>query len=258
MTPRPGDQQVVLRDTPFVPSAVRLPRAAAQGVDATGPAVRADPTALLQAAAQAEGLRQGREEGLRSGREQGLREGHEEGLRRGLAAGEAQARSAIEAAVLAARGPLDDRARQVDAVLSAIGEIAKEAWMGVEDDVLALCYETLCRVLGDAVAAPEALRPQVARLLAASDFQGALTLHLHPSDAQLLDESRAAGQLPLASDLPVRWRADPRVVLGGCILAAAGGGIDARLETILEQCKAGLLQGRADRAAARAGKEGAP
>lgn len=252
--PEPG---VVLRNALFVPAAVRLPRAAARGPSEQELRQADDPAKLLQAAAHAEGFQCGRDEGLRSGREEGQRAGYEEGLRRGEEAAREASVAAAERAVQAARAPLEERARRMDALLAAMASAAQDAWAGADEDVLALCYETLCRVVGEAACSPESVRPQVQRLLAASDLQGEVTLHLHPADVRLLDEALADGQLPQSQNLHLRWRADPRVVLGGCMLAGAGGGIDARLETVLQQCKAGLLQARAVRAAVRAGLEAA-
>ncbi|HEY8359556.1 MAG TPA: FliH/SctL family protein [Ramlibacter sp.] len=239
------EHDVVLRHTVFVPAAVRLPRGPATGATDSAPpepdaAPAEDPEVHLHAAAREEGFRIGHEEGLRSGSEAGQRAGYEEGLRRGTAA---------------ARIPLEERARQMDGLLAGMADAAHEAWTGADEDVLALCYETLCRVVGEAACTPESVRPQVERLLAASELQGSITLHLHPADVRLLDEARAEGRLPTVAGRAVRWRPDPRVVLGGCVLAGTGGGIDARLETVLEQCKAGLLLARSARAAARAGIE---
>jgi flagellar assembly protein FliH len=258
VTPRPSDGEVVLRDTLFVPGAVRLPRGPSTGATGDGdrhPVGSAPPEG--PAAGYAQGLRAGREEGLRSGREEGQRAGYEDGLRRGSAAAQEETRAATQAAVQEALRPLAEKAQRLDALLCALGDAAQDAWAGAEEEVLALCYETLCRVLGEAAAAPEALRAQVARLLAGCGIDGGITLHLHPADARLLDEAASEGQLPGAGGRAVSWRADPGVALGGCIVAGAGGGIDARLETVLEQCKAGLLQARAGRAATRAAMEAA-
>lgn len=255
--PDPELEVVVLRHALFVPAAVRLPRAATSGPSVQEERRAADPS-TQQAAAYAEGFQRGRDEGLRSGREEGLRAGYEEGLRRGQDAAREEARAAVEKAVQAARAPLEESARRMEALLSGMASAARDAWAGADDDVLALCYETLCRVVGEAACSPEFVLPQVERLLAESDLKGEVTLHLHPVDVRLLDEARAEGRLLQAQGLRLSWRADPRVVLGGCMLAGTGGGIDARLETVLEQCKAGLLQARALRAAARAAREATP
>ena len=255
--PDPELEVVVLRHALFVPAAVRLPRASTPH-----PSVheerRADDSSPPQAAAHAEGFQRGHDEGLRSGREEGLRAGYEEGLRRGQDAAREESHAAVEKAVQDARAPIEESARRMEALLSTMASAAQDAWAGADDDVLALCYETLCRVVGEAVCSPEFVLPQVERLLAASDVKGDVTLHLHPADVRLLDDARAEGWLLQTQSLRLSWRADPRVVLGGCMLAGTGGGIDARLETVLEQCKAGLLQARALRAAARAEREVAP
>ncbi|MDB5750675.1 MAG: flagellar assembly protein FliH, partial [Ramlibacter sp.] len=223
MNPVAHDQQVVLRDTLFMAVAVRLPRGpgAAAASDLAGSQVmeaqpHEDPRIAMQAAAHAEGLRQGQEEGQRIG--------YEEGLRRGIAVGQDEARAAADAAAHAAQDRVEEKCQRLDALLCALGDGAREAWAGAEDDVLALCYETLCRVFAEAAGTPEAIRLQVVGLLASCDLQGAVTLLLHPADVRLLDEAREQGQLPGAGGRPLHWRGDPSVALGGCIVTGAGGG----------------------------------
>lgn len=243
MTSLASDQPVVLHDTLFVPGAVRVPRSA------PAPAAAASPPAMLPPAEDGyqEGLRLGREEGLRIGRDEGTRAGYAEGLREGSAAAQEASRAAIEAAMREATRPLEERTRSLDTLLSRMAEAAREAWAGAEEDIAALCYQVLCRALGEALITPQGLGAQVRVLLEGCELAGAVTLHLHPGDVRMLDESREAGLLQSAAGRPVSWIPDPRVVLGGCIVAGEGGGLDARLETILEQCKAGLLQARAGR-----------
>lgn len=236
--------RVVLRDTVFVPGAVRVPRAP--------PAAKtlASPPALFQETPSPdegyrEGLRLGREEGLRSGREEGRRDGHAEGLRQGAEAAQEQARSALAAAILEATLPLEERARDLATVLAAMNEAVAQVRAGAEDETVTLCYEVLCRIVGEAVITPQGVRRQVERLLAASDARSPVTLRLHPADLRAIEEATQATPPASAAGQPVLWIADAQVVLGGCIVTTAGGGLDARLETVLETCKAGLLQARA-------------
>lgn len=238
----PG-QPVVLHDALFVPGAVRVPRSAAAPVVAAS----LRDTSPSPADGYHEGLRLGREEGLRIGHEEGTRAGYAEGLRQGGVAAQEASRIAIDAAVREATRPLEERTRSLDALLCGMTEAVRQAWAGAEDDIAALCYRVLCRTLGDAFLAPDALVAQVREALQGCDLSGAITLHLHPADARMLDASAEARLLKSGAGRPVCWIADPRVVLGGCIVAGEGGGLDARLETILQQCQAGLLEARGSR-----------
>lgn len=245
---------VVLRDAPFTACAVRLPRAPAASAPSSSPqaeqvnlAPRAQALAAIEAAAHAEGARQGRDEGLRIGQE--------EGLRRGLAQGDEKARVAAEAAALTAQSQLEDRFVQLDRLLGAIATAAADAWTAAEEDMLVLCYQTVCRVVGEAATTLEGVRAQVLAALTDGDLRGAITLHLHPADARLLDEASDQRQLSNVDGEALRWRADQRVTLGGCIVAGSGDAIDARLETVLELFKTGLLQVRTNRASTRTATE---
>jgi flagellar assembly protein FliH len=256
----PGsEQQPVLRNAMLHPDAVRIGRSrladarpqlqAADRSLAAAPAADALPAVDRHEQARelghAEGLRQGTAEGLRQGREEGLRAGYEEGLEMARKEAEAQARHALEAELAKAMLPLQKRERQLQELLGAIETDVKGFWAAAEDEMVALCYETVCRVLGEAAITRQGLEAQVAQLLATAHAEGQVVLHLHPADALLLDEARAHDEPTLSPAQSLAWVADPQVALGGCMLHANGGTLDARLETVLAACKAGLLEARA-------------
>lgn len=238
-----ADPGVVMRDALFIAGAVRVSRPCPQP-DPVAPVTRED--------GYGEGLRQGTEEGLRRGREEGRRAGYEEGLLQGHAAAQAQAGDALKEALAQARKPLEQQALRLDAVLAALGQVVDGVRTAAEEDLLVLCLDALCRVLGAGVAAPGAVQAQVRQVLAAWEGRGAINLYLHPDDVQVLEDAKAAGQLPSLDGRTIGWLADPRVALGGCLLQGQGGGLDARLETVLEQAKAALLASRAPRASVEA------
>lgn len=173
-------------------------------------------------------------QGLREGREEGLRCGHEEGMARGRSEAAAAAQVELAAAVERATAPLQDRERRIAALLSALQDSARDAVLAAEEDMVALSFQVICRVLGAAAATREGVQAQVRVLLAERARQGPLVVHLHPEDLAAVDAT-AGG---------VTCVADSRVVFGGCILESGAGGLDARLETVVEEMKATLLATR--------------
>jgi flagellar assembly protein FliH len=195
----------------------------------------------------AEGLRQGRQEGAAAGHEEGLRSGRAEAQR--LAGEETQrAVSAATAELLQERQRLQDLVDQCEARWRDMPEI-------VEDELVALCFETICRIVGDVAARPANVRAALVQAVEAAGAQPRIQMQVHPADAALLDRAGISGKPGQA----ITWRGDPVVALGGCILHTAAGELDARLETLLAGCKAALLQAReARRAQDDRGEEAQP
>jgi len=246
-----SEQQTVLRNAMLHPEAIRVGRS--RFADAKPQLHPADPslatTPAADALAAADRYEQARElghaEGLRQGREEGLRAGYEQGLEKAREEAQAQARRTLEAELAEAVLPLEQKERQLRELLGAIETNLTAFWAAAEDEMVALCYETVCRVLGEAAVTRQGLATQLGQLLATTHAEGQLVLHLHPADAQLLDQARAQGEALVPHAQPLAWVADPQVALGGCMLQAKGGTLDARLETVLAACKAGLLEARA-------------
>lgn len=121
-----------------------------------------------------------------------------------------------------------------------------------EEDIVALAFEVICRVMGDEAATPEGLAGMIKA--AAKNWHGRLPLeiHLHPDDLEMLQvqfkvtEQLAAERLGL-DGLELRWVADSKVVMGGCLLQSSEGALDARLELQTELLRNSLLRTRAER-----------
>lgn len=224
----------VLRGIALAGAPLRLGRARASEAP--------EPVASPQVTDHERLAREERSQALREAREQGLRESRAEGLRDGLREGRAQAeeeiRAAVQRAVAEAVLPLEQEHAQLLQLAQGVRRAVADALEAAHDEMAALCFETLCRIVGTAASDPEIVHAQLTHLLQQHGSQE-VVLHLHPQDARLL-QSRAGAQ-PQAS---VRWQADAEVTLGGCILQTPGGGIDARLETMLDACKAALLEAR--------------
>lgn len=198
-------------------------------------AVRAEEEALRQRFAAAE----------HAGHEQGARAGYEAGLRKGMAAAAVQAEAAAEQAVGQATSALREQHRKLCAIAQALEQSANEALLAAEDEMVALCFETICRVVGKAAAQPDLVRDHLRGIAMATAGAGPVALHVHPEDAARLARLDAA-EGPAGR---ITWIADPEVALGGCMVRAKGGGLDARLETALSACRQTLLSIRSQRAA---------
>jgi flagellar assembly protein FliH len=179
------------------------------------------------------------------------RQGYEEGFAKGAA--EARAQSAEEARQLATR-TAERSAREsqecaqreaLDALLSALPDQIEARLEAVQDDMLELCFETVCRVLGDAAVQPDAVRAHLRHAAQGLRGRRLVAIHLHPDDlAAARHEATDSGAEQLASG-EIQWVADPTIVSGGCILQSPQGGLDARFDSQLRALRDMLLRSRA-------------
>jgi flagellar assembly protein FliH len=214
---------------------VRIGRARAPAADKAA-AVDGRPTM----AAEEHAAQQVHEEAVRLGHAEGLRTGYEAGLRQGLADAAAQVESAVDKGVAQARKSLEEQREQLSSVLSTLQRAGREALAAAEDEMVALCYETICRVMGDAAVRPEVVRASLIAIATANRSGRRMTLHVHPDDAALLADC--------VPEPGVSWIADAQVGHGGCIVQHPDGALDARLDVILTSCKSALVAARAQRA----------
>lgn len=205
---------------------------------------------------------------------------YEDGLARGLAEGRRlaadEARKASEHAARAAEQQLAERSEKLKhdltrqaqlayqarvqnlmQILEALPGQVEERLRAAEDDMLALSFEAVCRILGDQAVTAEGLRLQLRQAVQAQRSRRLVAVHMHPEDLATL---RSDSGLDASDVAPadVQWVADPSIVLGGCILQSPEGALDARLEVQLGSLRKLLLRSRAAVAAARdASGEGA-
>jgi flagellar assembly protein FliH len=237
MTPNDTGTEV-LRGMHIEPVPLSLRRRAAVQSIASQPA-----DAQTAVRAEEAALRQRYEEAERAGHEQGTRAGYEAGLRKGMAAAAAQADAAVEKAVAQATDDLRGQHRTLSSLAQALQRSANAALLAAEDEMVALCFETICRVVGAAAAQPDLVRDHLRSLAASAAGGGPVAMHVHPGDAaQLANLDEAEAPTPR-----IDWIADPAVRHGGCLVRAKRGGLDARLETMLSACRQSLLAVRAQR-----------
>jgi len=233
--------QSVLRGLPVVPATIRLRR---EPDSVPTPAAEPSMADLFQRARE-----EGRAQGLEEGRADGFSSGHREGLQAGRTEAAREAAARTREAVSAATEALHAERMRLSAVLTSLVDGHAQLAAAAEDDLVALCFETVVRVTGATALAPETVRDAAQRATAALQRQPRILLRLHAQDAALLD---ACSPAPAAHGPAIAWRADDEVALGGCLVESPAGVLDLRLETLLADCRAALLRAREQR---RAGVE---
>lgn len=181
-------------------------------------------------------------------RTQAFAEGHAEGVQQG--AEESATAADRQQAELAeqARRAGDEYRQRLERAIRALQGQRTQVLADAEDDLVAMSFEVICRVLGAQAALPATIREMVKQLMAQRAAEG-VCVHLHPEDLERLRSEGGAAQ-----DVePWEWVADDKVQLGGVIVRTRQGNIDARLEVQLEALRQALLHVRLERRAGLAG-----
>lgn len=234
-----------LRGTPRV-SAVLPLHAPGSGKPAP---VTAGPVSLEADAGREQARQEARAAGYEAGRAQGEKDGYEAGLRQALERSEMDRRAALESNQ-ADRQKLADALEKIRHMAEAVSRQKTAFVEGAEDDMLALAFEALCRVLGETAATRDMVRAAVVNALAHWRGKAALEIHVHPQDLEWLEaDEDLSARFGAHVHHPIRWVANADLALGGCMLRSPEGALDARLDVQMEGFKAMLLQTRAARRA---------
>ena len=226
----------VLRGMAVAAAPLRLRREPVSTVPVPPASSIDDELARAREQALSQGIREGHAEGWSAGYGEGMEAGRAEAAR------EAELRAAD--AVRVATASLQDQQARLSAVLAALGSAHGQVLSSAEDDLVALCFETLVRIVGRAAVTPEVVRAVVQRATATMQRQPRILLRLHADDAALLD---ACAPSPEATTPVVAWCADDEVAWGGCIVESPAGTLDLRLETLVAGCRTALLHAREQR-----------
>lgn len=156
----------------------------------------------------------------------------EEARREGYARGEADAAAAQR-----------ERLAALERVLASLQQEFAGQIEGLEDVMVAIAFEAVCKIVGDAMHGVDGVRAVVRAVMAKVRDGEQLVLHLSPQDYKLLREERerlfGAGEDGRHALAP-----DHRVVLGGCLIETSGGTIDGRLETQMQKLRDTLAGAR--------------
>ncbi len=198
-----------------------------------------------------EARRRGYEEGFAKGSIEGRARGDEEARRLAALAADKASRELEDHAEhmtrelkQQAQAGYQARIQVLDGLLTALPAKLEARLAAAEDDMLALCFEVVCRTLGEGVARSEVLRAQLAQAAERLRSRQLVAIHMHPDDLATLQ--RGQGPAPgLPGGTEVQWVASSEVALGGCVLQSPEGGLDARFESQLDALREMLLQTRA-------------
>lgn len=260
VVPLPVLRNVVVQE---LPHALTRPRRGAVNVrDLERPVALALETVhLAQSRSYEEGVAAGYHEGLAAGqaaqraesqalldeigeeaRAKGFSEGHAEGLRQGSEESAEMAQQLRLQLIEQGRASADEHKLRFEQMALSLSKQSGQLAADAEDDLVAMSFEVVCRLLGERAATTAGIRSMVEQLLAQRAIAG-LAVHVHPEDLQLLRAESGEG-VPQTS---WQWVADDKVQLGGVILRSPNGNLDARLEVQLETLRQTLLQARQGR-----------
>ena len=158
--------------------------------------------------------------------------GRQRGLQEGRAAGREESQQAFASELARVRSIAG---RLSDALAAGIGT--------TEDLAVAIAFEAVCKVLGEAAMTQEGVRAQVRQAATHLKNKERLMVRLHAADLSALRDAGALNVL-LPPGKTIAWVADDSIELGGCVVESDGGGLDARLETQLERMRDALLAAR--------------
>lgn len=183
--------------------------------------------------AYAQGLAAGREEARQAGFDQGL----QQGLAEGRVLGASEVQRGAEALRQATTRQVELLAQWADALKAQAAQHLAQRLAAAEDDMVALCHDAICRLLGEHALKPTAIEAAVRRGIeecCGASLKTLLAVHVHPDDLALLQADPTLAQwLATEGGTDVAWRADGAVALGGCLVRSTHGQLDARLETQL-------------------------
>lgn len=131
----------------------------------------------------------------------------------------------------------------LDRMLGSLPEQIAQRIDAAEDDMLSLCFATVCRVLGQAFIEPSFVQRHLRQAIADHQSGPLTAVHLHPQDLAKLRQDPEA--LPTALTRPeLQWVETPGMTSGGCLLQSPDGALDARLETQMKAFAELLIESR--------------
>ncbi|MFL6676172.1 MAG: FliH/SctL family protein [Massilia sp.] len=250
----------MLRNAEVAGQSQRLGR---PGAANAGVPVRDPEDALAKAQEELAGVEARLEEEFRRGYEQGLDEGQRQASESMLTAALEEARSlglkqgteaGLRAAQEAAAVARNESLAALERMLAAIPEQLHARLAALEDDMVALCFHAVTRVLGETAATREGLRSMLGQALTQYGARELVEVRLHPDDLQLLARDEVIGPWLRQREggSRVQLVADAAIALGGVVLRSPAGRLDARLETQVAGLRHALLSVRAARANSQA------
>ncbi|PRC93893.1 FliH/SctL family protein [Solimicrobium silvestre] len=119
---------------------------------------------------------------------------------------------------------------------------------GMEDALVSIAFEAVCKILGTSAVTREGIKTIVQQAAANTLSNEQLVVRLQPNDFKLLQDA-GGFSASLKTGQTVKWVADKKIVMGGCMIETATGELDARLETQVQALRTVLVKVRDERRA---------
>lgn len=169
----------------------------------------------------------------------GLEQGRQEGMQACM--------QAIQQETDAARSSWAQRLESLQHMLKTLHTETTAIQAAAEDDLVALVFELVCRMVGEQAVTREGVHGMVDAALAQLTHARALAVHLAPADLNALRAEPTWQSIEQSAETNhVQWVADPSVH-SGCRIVTSQGALDARLTTMLELVRQQLLVTRRTR-----------
>lgn len=220
------------------------------------------------------GMREGQSQGHKQGHELGYQQGNEQGYQDGLKQGKEQAH-AEQAAARKVQAHFQEGTRRLEDILARVPQQIAARLAEAEDDMVALCFDAVCKIAGKELATAAGVRQHLLHVLRDFNLRVALKVHVHPDDLALLQHEQLPlngvaenqadssaivdgvdAELERMGHNQVQWVPDTNIAMGGCVLRSSEGGLDARLQTQLESLRSVFVEVRNARKLTMRGVDG--
>jgi len=114
---------------------------------------------------------------------------------------------------------------------------------GLEDVMVEIAFAAVCKMLGEAALTEAGVRDMVREAMRLARSKEGLVLRVSPADYRMLHAEPERARA-VTDGAKIEIFPDERVSIGGCLLEAGGGTLDARLEVQLRQLLDTLTRAR--------------
>lgn len=169
------------------------------------------------------------EEGLEAARAVSEKTGYENGYAEGLIQGEQVQTKQLQ------------RLRDLtESIKSALGEQI----VGLEDLIVEIVFESVCKIVGNACIERNAVIAMVREAISKVSGREIVAIRVSPEDLSFLTKNKQLLLEGAEAHEPFNVVGDDRVMLGGCLVETSGGTLDARLEIQIQALRESLLAAR--------------
>lgn len=136
----------------------------------------------------------------------------------------------------------EDKVNKLNVLIDAISDKIKSSINDVEDEIISIVYESVCKVIGTQMKDEKSIISVVREVMKFSQDRMEMVLRVSTDDYEIIKNAR--DKLSTGISNRVNIVADELVRYGGCIIETTAGRIDGRLEQQMESLRHVLLNGK--------------